>query len=96
MGARDDMIGKLARYLFYDSMNMTGHMGDITWSHVSTTIHLYWTGKAERLLNMNPELAIVDRSADLPEARMHPPEGVLIRFIQDMRKEGWVKEVREN
>ena len=39
------------------------------------------------------ELAVVDRNADLPEAHMHPPEGVLMRFISDMRKEGWVKEV---
>lgn len=94
MGARDDMIGKLARYLFYDSMDIVNPRGDITWGHVSTTIHLYWIGKAGRLLGLNPELAIVDRNADPPEARMHPPEGVLIRFIQDMKKEGWVKEVK--
>lgn len=42
-----------------------------------------------------PELAIVDRKVGLPEPHMHPPEGVLIRFISDLRKAGWVKEVKE-
>ena len=84
---RDDVIRKLAQHLFYDSMDIIDHTGDVTWGHLSSRVHLYWTGKAERLLSMNPELAIVDREAEL---RVVPPD------LRDaLLREGWVKEVKD-
>lgn len=54
-----------------------------------------WSGVIADLCAI-PGLAIVDRNADLPETHVGSPEGVPIRFIQDVRREGWVKEIKEN
>ena len=41
----------------------------------------------------NWRIAVVEKHSGFPEPDMHPPEMVLIRFLQALRKEGWVKEV---
>ena len=90
---RDKAREKIAEYL-YKNFTVDGAKSMPYWSGVRDSLRQRLLAKADEILSI-PELAVVDREAELPDCPYHrfrQPHCPYGKAQQDMCKAGWIKE----
>jgi hypothetical protein len=88
---REQTIEKIAQTLYFNFEKVErGTVPDCNWRDFPR-LRLEWKLKVEKLLELLPELAIVNRNVLIDFAKYD----IMVEQAKEIMNDGWVKEVKE-